>query len=422
MTTSARWPTTTIGELFAIGAGKTLNAVARTTEPKHPFLRTSNVLWGRLNLGEVDRMHYTDDDLRNKTLEPGDLLVCEGGDIGRAAVWDGSISSCGFQNHLHRLRPRVSGVVPAFFMYALQAGFTLHARYEGAGNRTTIPNLSRGRLENLEVPLPPTDEQKHIAGILALVQHAIELESRSLAALQELRETTMTRVFAGGLARHELIETELGALPGHWDVAPLGEVCTLVSGGTPSKAEPAYWKGSIPWASPKDIKLPRLRDTEDHISEDGLAAGSKLVPAGSVLVVVRGMILMRDVPVALADVAMAINQDLKAIIPGPRLDSAYLLYAITAFKGRLFQKVGRSAHGTRTLLSHELSGFLIPIPSRSEQEEIAALLTTIDQSCVAHQRRHDALRDLFTGLLDKLLSGELPVETLERDTTEVISA
>src|SRR5437667_9411949 len=111
------WPTTTIGELFDIGSGKSVTPAARHGAPKSPFLRTANVLWGRINLSEVDAMHFSTEELRTKTLRKGDLLVCEGGDIGRSAIWTGEIENCGFQNHLHRLRPRSVEALPQFYMY-----------------------------------------------------------------------------------------------------------------------------------------------------------------------------------------------------------------------------------------------------------------------------------------------------------------
>ena len=86
-------------------------------------------------------------------------------------------------------------------------------------------------------------------------------------------------------------------------------------------SNPEFWKGTIPWVSPTDMKRPRLTDVTDHISQEALESGSKLAPAGSVFAVVRGMILAKTVPVALAEVPMAINQDLKSIV----LDSGGLV-------------------------------------------------------------------------------------------------
>ncbi|MBL8399545.1 restriction endonuclease subunit S [Accumulibacter sp.] len=201
-------------------------------------------------------------------------------------------------------------------------------------------------------------EQKKIAHILSTVQRAIEAQERIIQTTTELKKALMHKLFTEGLRNKPQKQTEIGSVPVSWEVVPLSEVCHFQSGGTPSKKNPEFWEGTIPWVSPKDMKRPRLADVEDHISQEALESGSKLAPAGSVFVVVRGMILAKTVPVALAEVPMAINQDMKAIVPGPKLRSDFLLYALESVRENLFKKVGRSGHGTCTLMGHEVAAFM----------------------------------------------------------------
>ena len=107
------WAWHPLGELFEIGAGKTMSAAARNGSDKTPFLRTSNVLWDEIDLVSVDEMSIPDFQLPAKQLQRGDLLVCEGGEIGRAAIWNGEVETMSFQNHLHRLRAIGRQVEPA---------------------------------------------------------------------------------------------------------------------------------------------------------------------------------------------------------------------------------------------------------------------------------------------------------------------
>src|SRR5437764_79403 len=118
------WPLRRLGELFEIGAGKTMSAAARNGDQKVPFLRTSNVLWDEIDLTTVEAMTIPAHELQAKLLRPGDLLVCEGGEIGRAAIWNGEAEFMSFQNHLHRLRPLTDDVEPRFYVYFLQSAFT----------------------------------------------------------------------------------------------------------------------------------------------------------------------------------------------------------------------------------------------------------------------------------------------------------
>ena len=276
-----------------------------------------------------------------------------------------------------------------------------------------VPGLNREVAYKEPASLPRSkDEQRKIAGVLGLVQRAMEQQERLIDKTAELKKTLLHQLFTQGTRGEPQKQTDLGPVPESWEVVKLGEVCRFISGGTPSKQRPDFWEGTIPWASPKDMKRPRLRDVVDHISDEALEDGSRLAPAGSIFVVIRGMILAKDVPVALAEVPMAFNQDMKAIIPGERISSAFLLYALGAFKRNLFEKVGRSAHGTMTLMSTEISSFAIPLPDRKTQEEIATALETVETKFEHHRRKHATLSALFRTLLHQLMTAQLRVHDL----------
>jgi type I restriction enzyme S subunit len=183
----AHWQVVKLGEIFEIQQGKALSPKARSGNRQRPFLRTANILWGRIDLTVLDEMHFEPIEEQRLALQPGDLLVCEGGDIGRTAMWEGQLALCLYQNHLHRLRPiRGHSVEPAFYMYWMEAAWTLFGLYGGSANRTTIPNLSRSRLASFPVPLPPLDEQIEIARVLQAVDRKIEVEEVRRGALEGL--------------------------------------------------------------------------------------------------------------------------------------------------------------------------------------------------------------------------------------------
>ena len=100
------WRVQRFDSLFAVQQGKQVSKANRIGGNQRPFLRTKNVFWGKLDLLDLDEMHFTEADEARLALQPGDLLVCEGGDIGRTAIWSGALSRCYYQNHLHRARLR----------------------------------------------------------------------------------------------------------------------------------------------------------------------------------------------------------------------------------------------------------------------------------------------------------------------------
>ena len=408
------WTWRPIGELFEIGAGKTMSAAARSGADKTPFLRTSNVLWDQIDLSSVDEMSIPGYELSAKLLQRGDLLVCEGGEIGRAAIWNGEVETMSFQNHLHRLRPMVKEIEPHFYVYFLQSAFTQLGIFEGAGNKTTIPNLSRSRLAALEVPQPKIDEQQAIATALARVRDAIKIHDQSIALALDLKRATMRSLFTHGLRGEGQKETEIGPVPESWEIKTILELCEIWSGGTPRKSIEEYWIGKIPWVSGKDLKSPVLDDTMDHITVEGAEAGSRLAPSGAVLLLVRGMGLAKDLPVAVINRPMAFNQDLKALVSRGNYPGTFLRSAIYAGKERLLNQIVPSAHGTMTLNLNDVENFNVPCPpDQTEIDEIVAIIDAIDRKIDLHRKKHAVLDDLFKALLHKLMTGEIRVADLD---------
>src|SRR5882672_8206958 len=118
---------------------------------------------------------------------------------------------------------------------------------------------------------------------------------------------------------------DFGAIPEQWNVRLLSEVCSMSTGGTPPKNDVSLWSGEVPWVSGKDLKSLRLSDSIDHITRDAAERHSKIAPAGSVLVLVRGMGLANGFALSLIDRPMAFNQDLRALVLNPDLSSAFLM-------------------------------------------------------------------------------------------------
>jgi type I restriction enzyme S subunit len=155
----------------------------------------------------------------------------------------------------------------------------------------------------------------------------------------------------------------------------LGEVVDFYSGGTPSKSNTAFWEGAVPWFSAKDLKRPRLSDSVDHVSETVFRETPlRLLPAGTVTMVVRGMILAHTVPISILDVDAAINQDLKALLPRVAMEPSYLAAMLRAQHHVILSQVSTAAHGTKKLDSRVLEQLRIPLPPIDEQRRIAAIL------------------------------------------------
>lgn len=188
-------------------------------------------------------------------------------------------------------------------------------------------------------------------------------------------------------------------MAGEWVETTLGNVAEFLSGGTPSKSRPEYWDGAIPWVSAKDMKRFRLDDTEDHVAESGIANGTKLVPAGTVLLLTRGMTLLNDVPICVVQRPMAFNQDVKALRPKRNIAPEYLPYLLLGNKERLLSLVDLAGHGTGRLNTGVLKAFDILLPPLSEQQAIAHVLGTLDAKIDLNRRTSATLDAMARALL-----------------------
>lgn len=173
-------------------------------------------------------------------------------------------------------------------------------------------------------------------------------------------------------------------LPKGWHRSTLGEVAKFLSGNTPSKGNSSYWVGDFPWITARDMKTLWLKDATLGLSETGRTAAA-IAPAQSILVLTRGMTLLKDLPVCLIGREMAFNQDIKALVPNATVDATFLAYQLLANKNEILDLVNTAGHGTGRLDTDLLKYSAVVIPPLPEQRRIASILSTWDQVITATQ-------------------------------------
>ena len=179
------WEWTRIGNIFNHTSGKQQSSSNKGGGTPQKFITTSNLYWGHFILDNVKVMNFTDEEIKTCSATKGDLLVCEGGaGYGRSAIWNENYDIC-LQNHVHRLRPCVSGICKYvyYFIYLLKESNNL------ASVGTAMPGLSANRLKGLLLPFPPLSEQRRIVAKLAELLPQIEKYNNVQNKLNELNTT-----------------------------------------------------------------------------------------------------------------------------------------------------------------------------------------------------------------------------------------
>lgn len=170
-----------------------------------------------------------------------------------------------------------------------------------------------------------------------------------------------------------------------WERRPLGHCAKFLSGGTPSKSRSEFWEGEMTEA--------RIHDTQLHITRDAAALGSRIVPANTVLVVVRGMSLAKEFRVSITKREMAFNQDLKAFACESDIEPEFLFYALLARREHIRELATEASHGTKKLETEVLVNFPILVPRPDVQWRVVEVISAYDDLIENNQRRMRLLEE-----------------------------
>lgn len=278
------------------------------------------------------------------------------------------------------------------YLRHLVLGNSFHAMFMStvAGVGGSLMRARPAHAGAIPIPLPPLPEQRRIAAILDQADELRAKRRRVLELLDELADSVFADMF------------------GEYRTGPLSDVCTPYSGGTPAKSVQEFWTGDLPWFSPKDLKALNLFDAIDHVNPVVLDETSlRLIPADTVAIVVRGMILAHSFPVARLRVPCTINQDMKALLPKNGIDPAFLAYALRSKKRQVLSAVSTAGHGTKRLDTESLEAVQIPLVSAELQNHFRERIDQIETAREVHVARANSLDELFASLQHRAFRGEL---------------
>ena len=314
------------------------------------------------------------------------------------------------------------------------------------------PNISAKAIEELIVPIAPLNEQVRIAdkldSILGKVNKAQARLDKIPAILKRFRQSVLAAATSGELTKewrnnqdyNQVIINNLDdendpynvwnksknkKIPEGWLYCKLYQLGKIQGGGTPSKSKDEYWGGEIPWVTPKDMKIDFIANSKLTVTSKGVDESSaKLIKDGSVMFVVRGMILAHSFPVAINEKMVTVNQDMKCITPSDFVDSKYLLFSLKSLKDLFVELASSSTHGTKRLESKMYRNVAISIPSMSEQIEIVKQVESLFMMADTLEKKYleakSRLDRLTQSILAKAFRGELASQSDKDESAEVL--
>jgi len=389
------WDVSTVGKEFEIKLGKMLDAEKNTGVPK-PYLGNKAVQWGHIDVADLPTVPMTRADIESYRLRKGDLLVCEGGEVGRAAIWHGPIDECYYQKAIHRLRA-LHGFEPSL-MVGLLRRWSDSGRLLNYVTKTSIAHLPREKFLAIPMPVPPPAEQRLISAVLCDLDALLAQLDGLLAKKRSIKEAAMQELLTG--------KRRLPGFEGEWEVKRLGDFADCTSGGTPSTGVPAYWGGSLRWMSSGELHLKRVSDVAGRITTAGLENSSaKLLPPRCVLIGLAGQGKTRGTA-ALSLVELSTNQSIAAILPNSSFDSEFLYHCFDSRYDEL-RELSSGSGGRGGLNLSLIKSLSFRMPTIIEQSAISSALSDIDLEIANFEKKAAKARELKQGMMQQLLTGKI---------------
>ncbi|MCZ7440365.1 restriction endonuclease subunit S [Micromonospora sp. WMMC241] len=377
--------------------GKMLDSARNVGEPK-PYLGNKAVQWGRIDLSAAGVVPMTRRDQIRFRLKANDLLVCEGGEVGRAAVWRENLPECYYQKALHRLRPK-SGYDPIVMLGLLEYWASTNA-FADVVTQTSIAHLPREKFIQMPLPLIPRVEQNRLRevldGINSLVATLERLIGKKQAIYQGMRQQLLT-----GRTR----------LPG-FDAAPWKTLQLLdlvsIKNGQVDPRRPEY--RDLPLIAPDHVGsgTGRLLKVETAKAQ-GAISGKYLAAPGDIIYSKIRPYLQKAVRV---NFPVLCSADMYPLTPKAKVDGGFVLHTLLSEQFTKFVTSVSARSGIPKVNRAELAEFTLTVPDLSEQQAISAALDQIDTQVLTLEKDLAKKKAVRQGMMQALLTGRtrLPVE------------
>ena len=389
------WTCESLGDLFALQLGKTLNKTARETMPQLPYLCNKDVQWGRIDFSNLRRMHFDAKEREKFRLLPGDLLICEGGEIGRTALVNRR-TDCYYQNALHRLRKKGNNVEPKFIYHFMRFAATT-GLLDRLSSQTTIAHLAKEKLAHLQVSLPPPAEQRRIAAILSSVDDAIEMSRSVIEQVQIVKRGLM----------QQLLTRPAGYTEHGWKHQRLRDCAWVNPEQLTSRAKSDFLMEYLDIAAIE--RLGTIGGTRTLQFADAPSRARRLAREGDILVSTVRPYLRNFARIREAPNNLVVSTGYAVIRPQDVVDGDFLYQHILSTNFVKFLKSRMSGSNYPAVAASDVEAYPMSLPPLAQQRKFGAILSSLDDAVAKMRAVLDRAHGVKEALLSVLLTGKLRV-------------
>lgn len=415
----SHWQAPPLKYYFDVQLGKMLQPKSITDEDFEIFyLKAQHVQWDYVKTTDLPMMWANSSDIQKYSVENGDLLICEGGEVGRCFILKNLEDKAIIQNALHRVRASNQTVIE-FLNYVIQHTANVNW-FSILCNKATIAHLTSEKLINLYIPLPPKSEQAQIANFLdhelGKIDALIDKQQLLLDKLAEQRSAVITQAVTKGLNPNADMKDSgvawLGNTPYNWEVKKIRYLIDKIyTGSTPPTANSEYYdEGDWNWFNPADFKKSLfLSDSKKKLNSLAITENKvDLIPKNSVLIIGIGATLGK---VALAEVDCSTNQQINSLIINKANSPKFITYALSVQR-EIMSLISNSA--TLAIMNQEKTkSIILAVPPLAEQNNIVKHLDQetqkIDQMTETVNRTIERLKEYRSTLITQAVTGKIKV-------------
>lgn len=390
------WEKVRLGDVTDSCLGKMLDQ-HKNKGDFHPYLANINVRWGNFELDNLPQMRFEDSENERYGIQYGDLIVCEGGEPGRCAIWKEQIPNMKIQKALHRIRVHDCLDYRYLYYWFLWAG--KRGELEQYFTGSTIKHMPGEKLKSIVIDMPPLNTQRYIASILSAYDDLIENNQKQIKLLEEAAQRLYKEWFVDlrfpGWENTKIVD----GVPEGWISRKISNLGNVITGKTPSTQNSSFYGKDIPF-----ITIPDMHNfvfplyTEKKLSNEGAnSQPTKYIPAGSLLISCIATVGLTCISCAHCQT----NQQINSIIPFQK-KYLYYLYEFFSSKKEYLNNIGSSGATMNNVNKSKIENIPVLLPSDNLLNSFHSNVQSIMDKILILQNQFYSLKSMQDTTIKKI--------------------